>query len=150
MTSGFLYEGIELATSIRLKYLSETFFKGFNEIISEKYKVHRKILKEIRNSVAFHLDSDDKSTKLALKNLNLSRYDLMSGISDRMADFYFDFADTVDFNYLIDIFKGNRNETEVFTEIIKFVTELMIAFISAGHEFLNGLAKKMKFDEYVD
>ena len=149
-TSGFMYEGIVVATSIRSKYSSKSFFDGFSSLISDKYKAHRKVLQEIRNSVAFHLDSNDKSTKTALANLNLSRYDLMSGSSERMMDFYFDFADTIDFNYLIDKFKNNRPETEVLEEIIKFITELMTAFVKAGHEFLAGLAEEMNFSEYVD
>jgi hypothetical protein len=124
-TSGFLYEGLELVTSIRLKYLSEPFFNKLNVLIGDEYKKHRKVLKEIRHSIAFHLDSDDKSTKLTLSNLKLNRYDLMSGNSDRVMDFYFDMADTIDFNYLIDKFKDDRPELEVLSELMKLVSELM-------------------------
>lgn len=141
-TSGFLYEGLEVVTSIRLKYLSEPFFNKLNILIGDEYKKHRKVLQEIRNSIAFHLDSDDKSTKLTLSNLKLNRYDLMSGNSGRMMDFYFDMADTVDFNYLIDKFKDGRPEPEVLAEIMELVTELMNSFAFAGHEFLDGLGKK--------
>ena len=150
MTSGFLYEGLELVTSLRLKYLNEPFFTKLNVLIGDKYKRHRKILQEIRNSIAFHLDSDDKSTKLALSNLNLSRYDLMSGSSDKVVDFYFDMADTIDWNYLIDKFKDGRPEPEVNKELLKLVSEVMTNFSTAGHEFLTGLGEKMKFSEYVD
>ncbi len=150
ITTGFLYEGLELVTSLRLKYISEPFFNKFNLLLGDEYKKHRKVLQEIRNSVAFHLDSDDKSTKLALSNLKLPRYDLMSGSSNLIMDFYFDMADTIDFNYLIDKFKNGRPEPEVFEEIIKSVTELMTSFGSAGHEFLIGLGEKMNFSDYVD
>lgn len=71
--SGFLYEGLEVVISIRFKYLSEPFFNKLNILIGDEYKKHRKILQEIRHSIAFHLDSDDKSTKLAFSNLKLSR-----------------------------------------------------------------------------
>jgi hypothetical protein len=149
-TGGFLYEGLEVVTSLRLKYLKEPFFDKLNSLIGDEYKSHRKVLKEMRNSVAFHLDSDDKSTKLTLSNLKLKRYDLMSGNSTRVLDFYFDMSDTIDFNYLIDRFKEERDESEVLRDIIKSVTELMTAFAIAGHEFLAGLGKKMNFSEYVD
>lgn len=150
MTGGFLYEGLELVTSLRLKYLNEPFFDKLNVLIGDEYKKHRKVLQEIRNSIAFHLDSDDKSTKLALNNLNLSRYDLMSGSSGRLMDFYFDIADTIDWNYLIDKFKDGRPEPEVVQELLDLFSEIMTSFGTAGDEFLIGLAKKMNFSEYVD
>jgi hypothetical protein len=149
-TSGFLYEGLDVAVSIRLKYLNEPFFNKLNALIGDEYKDHRKVLKEIRHSIAFHLDSDDKSTKLTLSKIKLNRYDLMSGNSDRVIDFYFDLADTIDYNYLIDKFKDDRPESEVLAELIKLVTELMAPFGSAGHEFLIGLGEKMNFSDYVD
>ena len=65
-------------------------------------------------------------------------------------DFYFDFADTVDLNYLIDKFKGDRDEPEVFMEIFRAITDLMTLFSTAGHEFLTGLGEKMNFSDYVD
>ena len=150
MTSGFLYEGLTLVDSLRSQYLSESFFIKFNILIGKEYEKHRKVLREVRNSVAFHLDSNDKSTKLALKTLNLSRYDLMSGNSSLLMDFYFDFADTIDLNYIIDKFKDNRPESEVINELMTLITGLMKSFGSAGHEFLIGLGQKMKFSEYVD
>lgn len=149
-TCGFLYEGLDLVTSIRLKYLREPFFNKLNLLIGDEYKKHRKVLQEIRHSIAFHLDSGDKSTKIALSNLNLKRYDLISGNSDRIMDFYFDMADTIDFNYLIDKFKDDRPESEVIKEIIEMITKLVTAFATAGHEFLTGLAEKMNISEYVD
>lgn len=150
ITGGFLYEGLELITSLQLKYQTEPFFEKLNGLLDVKYAKHRKILQEIRHSVAFHFDSHDKSTKAALDNLKLPRYDLMSGTSERIMDFYFDLADTVDLNYLIDKFKGSRPEPEVVMEIFNAITDLMTLFSSAGHEFLSGLGGKMKFYEYVD
>ena len=149
-TSGFLFEGLELATSLRLRYLSEPFFNKLNILIGDEYKNHRKVLKEIRHSIAFYLDSDDKSTKLALSNLNLSRYELMSGTSDQEMDFYFDFADTIDINYLIDKFKDGRPEPDVFRDLINLVTQIMTSFGIAGHEFLTGIGQKMNFSKYID
>ena len=150
MTGGYLFEGLNLVSSLRLKYIKEPFFQNLNALVDEPYKKHRRILQEIRHSVAFHFDSDDKSTKAALKKLRLPKYDLMSGDSDKVLDFYFDFADTIDLNYLIDKFKDERPESEVVMEIFKAITDLMPLFGAAGHEFLTGLGEKMQFSEYVD
>ncbi len=148
-TCGFLYEGLNLANSIRLNYIKEPFFSKLNVLISDEYKQHRKVLKEIRQ-ISFHLDSEDKSTKLALSNLKLKRYDLASGKSDLMMEFYFDMADTIDLNYLIDKFKDGRSEPDVHEEIVKMFTDVMKNFGSAGHEFLTGLAGKINISEYVE
>lgn len=74
----------------------------------------------------------------------------MSGGSDRIMDFYFDFADTIDFNYIIDKFKDDRPEPDVLIELLGLVMKLMTSFGIAGHEFLIGLGKKMNFSDYVD
>lgn len=150
LTAGYMYEGLALVDSLKLKYVNEVFFERLNNLTGDTYKRHRKIVQEIRHSVAFHLDSDDKSTKAALKNLKLPRYDLMSGNSSRMMDFYFDFADTIDLNYLIDKLKDDRPETEVLGEIFTCFTDILKEFGGAGHEFLTGLGEKMNFTEYVD
>ncbi len=150
LTSGYMYEGLVLVDSLKLKYVKEKFFQRLNALTGVGYKRHRKIVQEIRHSVAFHLDSDDKSTKAALKNLKLPRYDLMSGNSSRMMDFYFDLADTIDLNYLIDKFKGDRPEADVLAEIFQCFIDILKEFGGAGHEFLTGLGEKMNFTEYVD
>ena len=145
-TCGFMYESLDLIISLRLKFVSRPYFNDLHQLIDNKYNKHRKILKEIRNSIAFHLDADDKSTKLALSNLKLSRYDLMSGQSQLMRDLYFDMADTIDLNYLIDRFKDGRPEEE----IIVLIREVMKSFGSAGHQFLAGIAKEMNIADYID
>ena len=65
-------------------------------------------------------------------------------------DFYFDMADTIDLNYLIDKFKDDRPEPEVDSELRTLITEIMTFFGSAGHEFMIGLAEKMRFSDYVE
>lgn len=148
-TCGYLYEGLLLIDSLRLRYIQEPFFDKLNILISDKYKKHRKAVQEIRQ-IAFHLDSDDKSTKVTLGNLKLSCYEFISSDSDKMIDFYFNMADTIDFNYLIDKFKEDQTETEIFKELLQLVTELMELFGVAGHEFILGLSEKMNFIEYID
>lgn len=107
------------------------------------------MLYAMRHSIAFHLDSDDKSTKVALKNLRLPRIVLMSFETLSMNDFYFDLADTADLNYLIDRFKGDRDEKEVSLEITELITNLVVQFGLAGQEFINGLAERMNLRDYV-
>jgi len=74
----------------------------------------------------------------------------MSGTSDQEMDFYFDFADTIDINYLIDKFKDGRPEPDVFRDLINLVTQIMTSFGIAGHEFLTGIGQKMNFSKYID
>lgn len=150
VTAGYMYEGLLLIDSLKLRYTNESFFERLNKLASASFKRHRKIVQEIRHSLGFHLDSDDKSTKAALKHLKLPRYDLMSGNSDRIMDFYFDFADTIDLNYLVDKFNSDQPESETLVEIFRCFGDLATEFGHGGDEFLNGLGKKMNFHQYVD
>lgn len=81
ITGGYLYEGLQLVGSVRSKYALEPSFAPLNKLLGDEYKYVRNILKEIRHSVAFHLDSDDKTTAETILSLDLPRYDFASGIS---------------------------------------------------------------------
>ncbi len=139
-----------MVQSIRLKYHQESFFTELNELaFNDTYAYERKILKEIRDNVAFHLDSNDKSTKMALSNLNLPKYELMSKEKPKIKDFYFEFADTVDLNYLIDILKDNKTEKDTVNLIFEALPNMMSKFTMAGHNFMSGLAIKMNLSAHL-
>ncbi len=151
VTGGYLHEGLSLVGSMRVKYITEPFFAKLNALVdSEEYKKKRKILKELRNSVGFHLDSDDKTTRKTIASMGLKRWPLASGESARMLDFYFDFADAVDFNFLIDTYNAGESEETTFLEIVRSVSDMFPPFQQAGHEFIIGLSEKLQIWEYID
>lgn len=150
ITGGYLYEGLELVASLRRHYHMEKYFDELKHLTySEEYILERRILKEMRNIAAFHLDSDDKSTRSAMANLKLTKYELASGETSRIADFYFNFADTVDLNRIIDVIKRDESEEEVVQYISRTLTTFMPRFIRGGHDFLEGLSIKIKLSDYT-
>ncbi len=151
LLGGYLHEGMELVASLFTRFQTEPFFQDLRKLrFDESNKVQRKMLKVIRNSVAFHLDHDDKSTRSTLANLKIHRYDLMSAETNTFGDFYFDLADTVDLNYLIDVLKEERTEPATLELIFKTVSEMMVEFLRGGHTFLTGLAEKMNFSDHTE
>ncbi|PYS92192.1 MAG: hypothetical protein DMF62_01045 [Acidobacteria bacterium] len=150
ITGGYLYEGLQLVGSIQSKYVLEPTFAYLNKLLGDEFKKERVILKEMRHSVSFHLDSDDKTTGETLVALDLPHYDFSSGVSRQLRHFYFDFGDTIDYNYLIDKLKKNRSEEEVREELVFTVKNMMTEFSRAGIGFFAGLLERLKFHESVD
>ena len=150
ITGGYLYEGVQLAGSIRSKYAIEPSFGLLNDLLGDEFKKARQILQVMRHSVAFHMDSDDKTTALTIQTLDLPRYDFWSGVTRQLRHFYFDFGDTVDYNYLIDKFKDDRPEEIVREEIQRTIKEMMAAFSIAGIAFFDGLLRRLQFHDSVD
>lgn len=104
------------------------------------------MMKLIRNS-AFHLDDSADATKKALGKLNLGYYALVSADEDNLGSMYFDLADNVDFNYILDeltLRYPNDDETVLRDEIFKVIPELINEFAQAADSFVEGLAKRLK------
>jgi hypothetical protein len=145
---GYLYEGFLLIDNLRLKYWNETFFEGFRALcVGNENTRRRKLVQKIRNSVAFHLDAEDKATPAALKNLNLDDYQLVSADDAQMGSFYFAMADTVDLNYLIDELKGEKSEPDTHEEIYRTITGLNAEFVKAADKFITGLVTKLNLHQ---
>ena len=116
----------------------------------KKYERQRKIVNVIRHQ-GFHLDSENKVTKKALEKLNLPRYDFITTSSRTRLDIFFELADVLDMNYLIDSFKNvEDDEREVFADIQEMTSEFAIQYARGLDKFISGLMEEMNFDEYSD
>jgi hypothetical protein len=147
LTAGYIYEGYELITSLYPKYYKEEFFAKFAEIYNDPEKTSkRNILRLMRNAGAFHLDSDNKSTKKALTNLKVKKFDLISGSDGTYSTLYFHLSDTLDINYVIDELKtqDDEDETEIYRKMGLLPGNLLGVFIRASDQFIEGLARKLK------
>lgn len=145
-TGGYLYEGYLLIESISLKYVDERPFDSFRKILETLNPRRKKILREMRDNAAFHLDHENKSTIKAIKALKLPRYALVSAENSEMGSLYFDLADTADWNYLIDQCKTevNKDEGSIKNEILQVVVELNAEFARASEKFVRGIAVRLK------
>lgn len=147
ITGGYLYEGLLLVDSLKNEYRLKEYFKNLLALANDSKS--RKILQSMRH-IAFHLDSDDKSSRDILPKLDLARYDLMSGDTGKVGDFYFDFADTIDINYLTKPSKRDSEQVITIETIASTLGNITEQFLKAGHEFLVSLAQEFKLYEYVE
>ncbi len=151
VSAGYVHEGIRLVESLRLRYKDKDYFKRLTELaFDDKYKLERRVMKEIRDSVAFHLDQDDRSTKAVLERLKLPRYDLVSGNSEKGLDFYCDMADTIDLNHIIQAFRGDKTEEETKNIVLPLISRFVTTFFMEGHRFVAGIAEEMEIHQHTE
>lgn len=151
LLGGFLHEGLDLVASLRSRYKDEPTVAGLVDLTyGSDSSFERKMLQLMRHNAAFHLDSHDQSTREAMKNLKLPRYDLASYNSQKQLDFYFNFADTIDLNFLIDKLKGDKTEQETLEAIFSSLMTVAKAFMELGHKFLARLAEKTDISDHLD
>jgi hypothetical protein len=151
VTAGYLHEGLDLVGSMQLRYAVEPFYEGFKDLLdSQTFELQRKMLKEIRHSVGFHLDSRRDNTEKTIQNLALRHWDLVSAADNTPMGLYFNFADVVDFNYLVDKFNHGGSDEETFTFIIRSFADIFAAFQGAGETFLQGMGEKLEIWKFTD
>ncbi|MBK7391788.1 MAG: hypothetical protein IPI64_00625 [Chloracidobacterium sp.] len=140
VTGGYLYEGFLLLESLSLKYASKGSFSMCMELIGPSYKNDRKVLQLMRNNVAFHLDSDDKSTKEALTTIELGKYNYLSVESEKVDSIYFDFADELEWNFVFaKAAQPDHRPDDTVEHVISLIDSGADAFASACFYFLEGL-----------
>lgn len=143
--AGYVYEGYELISNLYPKYFREDYFTRFGSLFNDPEKPKkRRIMWLMRNAGAFHLDSDNKSTKKALAKLKLNKIDLISGEDGTFGSFYFHLADTLDINYVIDELKQpDEDEEEIYLRMGKLSADLLVEFMHGADDFVGGVARKL-------
>ncbi len=66
-----------------------------------------------------------------------------------IGDFYFEFADYLDFALVGTTFQGERTPRETMDDITKSIIDTSFEMLQAAHAFLIALAKKMELEEYI-
>ncbi len=118
--ASYVKESLEVFYSMRSTYSSYEYYDEVQEILYPRDRRHEDILKLIRDSTGFHLDSSQKLTTDGLKSLGvLTHYDFLSGDGTTTGDFYLDMADLVDINYFIDQFKQEgQTDEDAFRDLV--------------------------------
>lgn len=144
---GYIYEGLMLVESLKEDHGNRSYFRAFREVLSHRdYERQKEITRVIRNSAAFHLDHHDRSTRKGLEGMMATEpHDFVSGADHSLGALYFNIADVVDINLLIDEFKDGRqiSDNEVMEEITVIVIKLLGSLGKASEEFARGIALRM-------
>ena len=134
MLGGFIHEAVELVNSIRARYLGNPDFEPLRALVLDyQYEKTRKQAKKVRNSLAFHLDNYDETTRVTISRMKPATYTLWSGENQQNGNHYFEFADFLDMSYLGDVFpdkdgcEPDEAGRRVLGNLLHFAVELLNA-----------------------
>lgn len=142
--AGYLFEGLNVLESLRSKYHNKDFFASSLNLFGDQYKQQRKVTRDVRHSVAFHLDSDSKFTAQTLKELKLSHYEFFSRVAmDDVTVTNFHLAELVDLNFM-----GNRvfpdDASADILEVVRMILDFSQSMLKALWEVVEGLGRRLK------
>jgi hypothetical protein len=141
-SAGFLAEAAHVIDSLRSSYRTEPFYEAFLQSRSATHVRNWKIVKEIRNHVAFHLDKHEDITKATLATLKLTHYDFISGDENKALEINFQVPDLVDINYIASRLNDNP-DTDTLREIFTAIIELNRLLLPAADSFILGISEKL-------
>lgn len=141
--AGYLSEGLNVIQSLQPKYHDKDFFASCLKLFEDQHKKQRKVIRDVRNSVAFHLDSDAKFTAQTLMELKLSHYEFFSRASlEDVTVTNFHLAELVDLNFL-----GNRvfpdDSNADILELLRLILSFSENILKASWEVVEGLGRRL-------
>jgi|CXWL01.1.fsa_nt_gi hypothetical protein len=150
--SGYLHQAITLVLSIKGRYLTHPGFEPLRVLVLDfEHKKTRDYVRKIRNFTAFHLDegSENELTMKTLSRLKLKNYTLMSGDDKAEVPFYFDLADDIDTEFLINEFSKGRDREATRIDILQSTLNYSYEFLNACTEFEFALGEKIDIRKYL-
>jgi hypothetical protein len=148
---GYLHESILVFQSLRSKYVRHEQFKGLNDLAcGAEFSVQREILKRMRNVMAFHLDSEDKSTEHALKSFKQKKYTMRVNTTATMLDVYYPLVDDVDIYHVIEGLKIDSSHEDKARLIAETLNMFLDKIAKEVYEFTNFLYGKCEIHRYID
>ena len=157
--AGFLHEGRLLVKNLHTEFNGKSYITGFTLLLGPKFKTERELLRAIRNSVSFHLDHEDKSTKEVLDTIESlgdnddDSIEFYESSSLQTLDFSFAFSDLLDFNYMIiksaehfgfsTLADVEERENKSIAKFHETISSFSNALVKALDEFLDGLINEL-------
>ncbi|MBA2379578.1 MAG: hypothetical protein H0V76_08390 [Blastocatellia bacterium] len=149
--AGYTYQGMLVMKALQGRYLGVPEFEALRVLIHDKkYRQHREYLKAIRNFAAFHLDEYDVMTRSTLSQLKAAHYDLLSADSDTLISYYFQFADTIDMEFLYLKFGNGRSWEDTLADISSSVLQFSSELVNGCFEFMFYLTVKSELHKYIE
>lgn len=150
--AGYTHQAVKTVHGIKGRYLT---FEGFEPLrvlsLDAEHKKARDYVRKIRNFTAFHLDEfdDHNTTQKTLAGLKLGSYILMAGDDDTVGTYYFDFADYIDWQFLLKTFADGRSHDETAEDIAGTILTFSNALLTAAHTFQHALWEKLDMKEHA-
>lgn len=140
---GFLYEGLLLVDDLRSKYANDDSFTILRDLPFKTSDRRRKIVKTIRDNVAFHFDHKNNTVRPTLENLNTDYFEFYSADGPQLGQFYFNLSDLIDINYILDELNDDKPERETHVEIYQVIDDLTAHFVRGAEAFIIGMSRKL-------
>lgn len=142
--AGVLHEGLEVVDNLKIHFGKyDSFQNGFEKLLSE-YKVINFRANELttsRDKFIFHYDKD-VATK-SLKILDFSEYLFATASGSELGDLYFNLADEVAINYLIDGVNSKENEEQVMSNYFEMLASISTEFIHSADKLIGEVLSEM-------
>lgn len=141
-----LYEGVKVARMLRRHFRDESaFVGGLGALLKERdtKDLWSQALSKLRNKIVFHFDVDVPPA--ALERLDLPSYSFAAGLDRRAGHVYYDLADAVAMNYLLDQLADGRPESEVTRDLLRRTVEVATRFVTAADQLFSAVLPAMGF-----
>lgn len=148
--AGYLHERLKLVQSIKGRYLIHPQFEPLRALaLAAEHKRDRDYIRTIRNTMAFHLDEIDETTRQTLAGLKPTTLPFMSGDDETFATAYFELSDYLDVAYLVEKFGDGRTWEETAQMVLDTIMKFADKFLVACHDFHIALCNKINITEHM-
>jgi hypothetical protein len=146
--SSILYEGFLLIAKLSKRYKDlDSFKNGFATLLRDKSvrEFRTSILKRARNKFVFHFDEDVQ--KESIKTVELQTINFASGYGNTSGETYFNLADEIAINYLLQPKENESNDSlkKRYIKILQEALTIMDKFSFFAEELMADVLKDMGF-----
>jgi hypothetical protein len=132
-SAGALYEGFAVADTLEKHFGDQDAYRdGFAKLLKDpKTKELRStILRRMRNKLIFHYDED--VARKTLPKLELKSYIFASGTGDKRKGTYYNLADEIVLNYLLNDCESPDDEARQFRDALQDIANALSRFIECS------------------
>jgi hypothetical protein len=142
--AGILYEGLEVIDNLKIHFGEcKSFKNGFEKLINESNVIdfRKNELATSRDKFIFHYDKD-VATK-SLKILDFPEYLFVTASGTELGSSYFNLADEVAINYLIDNLKSKEDEKQFMRNYYGMLASISTEFIHSADKLFGEVLNEM-------
>lgn len=150
-SAGILHEGFAVAQTLGKHFRErDSYQDGFRKLLADPVtqKLRSTVLQTMRNDIAFHFNPDVATT--VLKTLRLDKYVFIAGVGPQEGQTYFQLADVVVFNHLVDTHKSGADETQILREMFSDFSYVISGFIKAAQVLIPDVLIEMGWEGKIE
>jgi hypothetical protein len=150
-SAGILHEGFAVAQTLGKHFRDrESYRDGFRKLLANPVtqKLRSTVLQTMRNEIVFHFNPDVAPT--VLKTLKLDKYVFIAGVGPQEGQTYFQLADEIVFNHLVDTHRSGEDETQVLREMFSDFSYVISGFIKAAQALVPDVLIQMGWQGEIE